>query len=353
MIEPKRLESLTSTGWRAYLLLLTVAVACSEVDVNPISSGQSGAAGASGAAGNGGTSPDVDASGGSGGSGGSEHYGGTSGEGGTGAVEDAGTDGDTPPEPPAPYWVDGGFASGECTGALPRVDAGAGDAGDAGSSAFAPVDDDCDGRPDSCRVAGDCASPALIVHYLFEQSLRDATPYGNDTTDVSDVGYEPGVVGDALVLGASSVATLPRSESLEFVDAVTVELWAQPRALPSGSGRAGLLDDDGRYGLFLNSLGQLRCVAGSATVTGGELTVDHWSHVACVLDASTLTLWQDGHVRAQVTRAGNLTTPGQHPVTIGGNSPSGDRFVGLLDNLRIWREARSPSQLSRAAQTRE
>lgn len=348
MFAPKRLEM--SMGWLHHLLCLTVAVSCSEVDVNPVSSAQGGAAGRSGAAGTGLTPDTPDASLGGGGS--AHPGGGSGGEGGGGGVRDAGPDADTTPEEPAPYWVDGGFATVECNGALAASDAGAVDAGDAGSSEPELADRDCDGLADSCSVDGDCASENLIVQYLFEQSLRDATPYGNDVTSFSDVRYEPGVVGDALVLGPNSVATLPRSASLELSDAVTVELWVQPSAMPPSGGRAGLLDDDGRYGLFLSPLGELRCVAGGATVSGGELTLDAWAHVACVLDASTVTLWQDGLVRAQVPRGGNLTTPGQYPLVIGGNSPSGDRFEGLLDNLRIWREARSPAQLSRAAQTR-
>lgn len=339
-------------GWFCHLLLLTGAVACSEVDLSPVSPAQGGAAGASGAAGSHVTPDDTDASV-SPGAGGTDvpgGAGGSAGRGGVGGVEDAGPD--TTPEPP-PYWVDGGFASVECSGAPPTSDAGAADAGDAGSSPFELADRDCDGHADSCSVEGDCASGNLIVQYLFEQSLLDATPYGNDATDVSNVGYEPGVVGAALVLGPTSAASIPRSESLEFGDAMTIELWVLPRAMPPSSGRAGLLDDDGRYGLFLTPLGELRCVSAGATLTGGELAVNEWAHVACVLDASMLTLWQDGQVRAQAPRGGDLTTPGQNPVVIGGNSPSGDRFEGLLDNLRVWREARTPSQLSRAAQTRD
>lgn len=346
----KRLESLTFLGWLCRLLLVTGAVSCSKVNTDPVPSDQGGAGGSSGAAGNDITPDDNDASVGGGGL---EHPGGGAGGGGAGGeIEDGGPDIDPPPDEPTPYWVDGGFASGECSGALATLDAGAVDAGDAGTLAFELADRDCDGLADSCRVDGDCASGNLIVHYLFEQSLRDATPYGNDAANVSNVSYGPGVVGEALVLGPSSVASLPRSESLAFDEVMTVELWVQPSALPPSGGRAGLLDDDGRYGLFLTALGELRCVSGGTSLTGGQLSVDEWAHVACVLDASTLTLWQDGYVRAQVPRSGNLTTPGPYPLVIGGNSPSGDRFDGLLDNLRIWREARTPSQLSRAAQTR-
>lgn len=328
-------------GWLCHLLLVTVTASCSKVSLDPVSSGQSGAGGESGAA-------DNDASIGLGG-GGSENRGGSGGE----AIEDAGPDVEPPPEEPTPYWVDGGFATAECSGAPPPLDAGAGDAGDAGVPPFELADRDCDGLADSCSVDGDCASQNLIVQYLFEQNVRDATPYANDAIDVSGVSYAGGVGGEALVLGPSSGASLPRSESLAFTDALTLELWVQPSELPPSGGRAGLFDDDGRYGLFITSLGELRCVAGGASLSGGALTVDQWAHVACVLDASTLTLWQDGHMRAQAPRAGNLTAPGQSPPVIGGNAPSGDRFEGLLDNLRIWREARSPSQLSRAAQTRQ
>lgn len=294
MPAPKPLESLRAVRCVCRLLLVTGVAACAEVDLTPVALDQDGP------------------------------------KDGPGAVVGAGdADAGTLPERPQNR-VDGG-----CSGAPPTNDSATSESGDASPGAD-----------------GECASDHLVMHHSFEQSLRDATAYGNDATNVGNVGYEPGVVGDALVLGPDSVADVPRSESLEFGGPLTVELWVRPSALPPGGGRAGLLDDDGRYGLFLTSLGEVLCVGGGASVTGGELAVGTWAHVACVLVDSTLTLWQDGQERGRVENAEALKAPGTHALAIGGNAPTGDRFAGLLDDLRIWREARSASQLGGAAPAR-
>jgi len=38
-------------------------------------------------------------------------------------------------------------------------------------------------------------------------------------------------------------------------------------------------------------------------------------------------------------------------MAIGGNSPSGDSFDGLIDEVRIWRLARTPTEICMTAGT--
>lgn len=267
-------------------------------------------------------------------------------------VEDAGGDaGDTTHVPP-PLRADGGFAAGECSGAFPDSSDAGTDAGDASTTPARIADRDCDGVRDGCIVAGDCASDALVAQYLFEGSLADATPYANDAASVGDVGYEPGTTGSGLS-AIGGVLHVPRAESLEFTGDMTVELWLKPRTLPVPGARAGLLDDEGRHGLFLMGTGELRCVVGSASLSGGAVSAGAWTHVACVRDASHVTLWQDGYIRAQVPSGASMTSPGGGPLVIAGNAPNGDVFDGTIDDLRIWRQARSALDISRSAQTRQ
>jgi hypothetical protein len=58
-------------------------------------------------------------------------------------------------------------------------------------------------------------------------------------------------------------------------------------------------------------------------------------------------LWIDGVARdsAQMDGMSNGTPD---VLEIGGNIPSGDPFVGLMDNLRVWNRARSAQQIRRA-----
>jgi hypothetical protein len=74
-----------------------------------------------------------------------------------------------------------------------------------------------------------------------------------------------------------------------------------------------------------------------------------WASVACTLGGGSLAIWIDGR-RARETAAADLV-PGSQAAEIafGLNSPSGDNFEGLLDNLRIWRTPRTPLQICAAA----
>jgi hypothetical protein len=43
------------------------------------------------------------------------------------------------------------------------------------------------------------------------------------------------------------------------------------------------------------------------------------------------------------------TAGGQGPVAVGSNSPSGDNFVGLIDNVRFWARVRNQTEICQTA----
>lgn len=333
----------TYIGHASALLLFVALAACSK-GAEPGGAG-GGGAGDAGSSGDSGRSGDGGTSGASGAAP-------TGGNGGSASAAGGGGGSGFSPTYPTTDGVDGGFATAECDGPSEGLDASASDAADPGDSGARTRDRDCDGVADTCVVTGDCASDDLRAHYLFEGDVRDASGFGNDGLVIDAVGYAPGAVGSALLLGGAGVVHVPHGEGLVFTETLTVEFWVQPRTIPASGARAGLVDDEGRFGLFLMPNGEVRCVAGLASVSGGEIVTEGWTHVACVLDATTLTLWQRGQFAAGVPRGDDLAPPGSAPISIGGNAPAGDPFDGLIDDLRIWSVARTPAQISRSAQTR-
>jgi hypothetical protein len=254
------------------------------------------------------------------------------------------------------YWGDGGFAAQACL-VGESVDAGLDAASDGdllGTDSLSASDYDCDGVADQCPVSGDCSTSSLVASYLFEESGHDVSVHGNHVGEHNGVTYSPGVIGRGLTVNAGSTVLVPRSESFDFERELTVEVWVKLRSMPPGGGRAGLFDDDGRYGLFVLSSGEVSCVrTGAGACVGGAVAADEWTHVACVYDGRWLRVWQDGLVVAQVEAAVNTALPpGAAALVVGGNAPSGDRLDGTLDGLRIWNVARSPTQISRSVQTR-
>jgi hypothetical protein len=220
---------------------------------------------------------------------------------------------------------------------------------DAAASDAPPIAEPDASTPDAGPPAAplcDPADPALVGCFGFEDATGDASGSALAVSAVN-VGFDQGVSGRAAVFTAASVLRLPETSDLDLA-AVTVEMWVRPDALPVGAARAGLFDNDGQYSVFLFGGATVRCLATSEVEAAGVLSVGTWTHVACVHDGLSVTLYIDGSLRATVP-AGPL---GQmfNGSNIGGNSPDGsDHFVGRIDELRIWSRARTSGELCEAA----
>src|SRR5262245_24295616 len=77
---------------------------------------------------------------------------------------------------------------------------------------------------------GYCEEAGLVACYPFEGNGDDASMNGNDATAL-EVDYDPGHVGQAIVLDGSSRVTVGPSQSLG-IGAFTLEVWVYPSALP-------------------------------------------------------------------------------------------------------------------------
>lgn len=198
--------------------------------------------------------------------------------------------------------------------------------------------------------------PDLVACWRFEATEHPLQPwdeswYGNHGTAVN-VTWVAGHEGQAMSLGASSSVRVPDSASLDVSAQLTVDMWVRADAYPVGSGaRAGLLDNNGQYGLFLLPAGQVRCTIGTTMVQGASVPIGAWTHLACTYDGATLRLYQDGVEGPSASWGGGLSTGGLDGIAIGQNSPSGDPFDGALDTVRVWSTALPAAEICAAAES--
>ncbi len=233
---------------------------------------------------------------------------------------------------------------------------GAGDGGPSDAADPPPVPDahaDADSDATMALRVCDDTDPDLVACYAFEDPkalLDDGSMYGNNgvATGVTSVAGPPGH-GQAIGIGASSVTLVPDSVSLDVTQAVTLEMWVQPRLLPPAAGRAGLLDNNSQYALFLSPNGQVRCAVGSTVSIALELEVDTWAHIACTYEGTVVTMYQDGVLRDTTATTVAINTAGIDGMTVGQNSPSGDLLEGAIDDVRVWRVARTAGDICLAA----
>jgi hypothetical protein len=132
--------------------------------------------------------------------------------------------------------------------------------------------------------------------------------------------------------------------------AVTLEAWVQPEQLPAAGQRAGIIDRDGHYGLFLLPGGDVGCSRNGTMVTvPAGVRPGEWSSIACAASASEIAVWVNGARRGAGPSADGAAGPASSPVSVGSNSPSGDNLQGLIDNVRIWTRVRSEAELCQTA----
>ena len=159
--------------------------------------------------------------------------------------------------------------------------------------------------------------------------------------------------GNALSFdGADDFALIPHSDLLDFAtgSAATFELWLNPTTGPAvfhvfgkRSSCTGDLSDI-NYQLADSLASALHFRTGTCVVENIQIPRDVWSHVAITSDGSTTTLYLNGSLRGRVncSMAGSNTAD----LKIGASSTCGSRFLGAIDEFRVWGVARSASDIA-------
>lgn len=254
-----------------------------------------------------------------------------------GAPAMPGTGGGSPP-PPEPA-ADAAAPAEDGRSGINSID-GAGN----GEVAPPPID----GAPPAsekgvCRGAG-----ALGLCLAFEGSVTDESE-GRLTVSARHVSFVSGPTGMAAQMGSDSALIINGAGGLAG-GAVTLEAWVQPERLPAAGQRAGLVDRDGHYGLFLLPGGDIGCSKNGTMVTApAGIRVGTWASVACTANGSEIAVWVNGVRRGSGPSEGGVGGAQGAPVALGSNSPSGDNFVGLIDNVRIWTRVRTQPEICQTA----
>lgn len=224
----------------------------------------------------------------------------------------------------------GPSADGSIAGFVGRDGAGIGDA--ISSRAFCPNDSD------------------LLACFRFENNLVDDSPAGLVAT-ATGVSYAASPSGLALVVLPGARAQVPDANSLDTTR-LTIEALINPRMLPVAGGRAGIVDYQRQYSLWLQPNGSVACAirGTSDLVLTAAVAPGEWTAIACTVDATRLSMYRNG-VLMIVAPTEALDAPsGPGGLEIGGNVPTTERpnpdaLDGAIDNLRIWRRVRTAREI--------
>jgi hypothetical protein len=145
--------------------------------------------------------------------------------------------------------------------------------------------------------------------------------------------------------GSTGGVSVPASASLGLSSAMTLMAWIEPTASQSGWRTIMQRQSDAYFLNASNESGPLR-PAGGGTIGGGitwvtgttASPVNAWTHVALTYDGAALRLYVNGTQVATRTVSGAIQAS-TNPLWIGGNSPYGEYFQGLIDEARVYNRA--------------
>jgi hypothetical protein len=216
------------------------------------------------------------------------------------------------------------------------------------------VDARIDATPDAAPVVSvlcDASNAALRACFAFTGGTVTNGAGTSLSISSQNVGATAGPVGGAIALTATSVIHIAESAALELPGPYTFEAFVRLGAAPSAAGRAGIYDENGEWGIFINDQRQVYCTNGP--VVGPALVLNTWTHVACVYDRQHVILYVGGQLVAMTPMTGDLVLTTADGGNLGqdcrAGGTSGDPMTGALDEVRIWASARSASQIAAAA----
>ena len=197
----------------------------------------------------------------------------------------------------------------------------------------------------------------LVAGFGFDETsgatADDSSGTGNNGTISGATRTANGRIGAALDFdGVDDQVNVPDANSLDLTNGMTLSAWVNPRAL-NGAWRTVIFKEgtgDLVYGLYgqdntpvpagsMNANGGIRSLRGTSQVPLGT-----WTHLAYSYDGAAERLFVDGQQVASVARGGAIaTSTGQ--LRIGGNSLWGERFSGLIDEVRVYQRALSQAEV--------
>ena len=202
------------------------------------------------------------------------------------------------------------------------------------------------------QVVSSGASHA-VASYGFEE------PLGNTAIDES--GAHDGDIAGATRSGAGrfgralsfdgqdDIVTVPDDSALRLTTGMTLEAWVKPTAATAWRSVIFKESNAGAaYGLYANSDADRPAVflGGQTGVSGPSvLEGNRWTHLAATFDGATLRLFVNGTAAGSLAVDGELT-PGSGPLSFGANHVWGERFRGLIDEVRVYNRALSQAEVT-------
>jgi fibronectin type 3 domain-containing protein len=208
------------------------------------------------------------------------------------------------------------------------------------------------------------ASTGLVASYPFSEgtgtTTADRSGNANHGTITGASWTAQGKFGNALSFnGTSNFVSIPDAATLDLSIAGTVEAWVRMSSasrwnsvMAKGNSNSNPAHN---YALEITDTNRVLCILGNGSsslvvTSASALSNNTFYHLACTWDGATVSLYINGALSASSdqTISPNGNTSPLYIGQFGGNS---DRFAGIIDEVRIYNRALSPTEIQQDSTT--
>jgi hypothetical protein len=197
-------------------------------------------------------------------------------------------------------------------------------------------------------------SSGLVAAYAFDEGAgttsADASGNGYTATLVGGPSWVAGQFGSALSFnGTSSYAATGLTTNLPNW---TISAWVRSPAAPTSGPASGPIHREANYQINWNHTSAAFQGAAGVEVSGswypasfGALAANTWYYVAASYDGETLKTYTNGVLVTSNTAPSGAPNAEPTALTIGRHSALNQFFQGIVDNVRIYNRALSPTEI--------
>ncbi len=193
----------------------------------------------------------------------------------------------------------------------------------------------------------------LVASYNFDEVagniVLDNSTFGNDGILSGATRTFEGKYNEALIFnGISDIMTVDDSDSLDLASGMTLEAWVYPTLVPKGWRTiiAKESADDLSYSLYAGSKPGNKPAqqVNEQTLQGTQLPINTWTFLAATYDGSMQRLYING-VEVASRNQNGLINISDNNLYFGGNFLYGEYFAGMIDEVRIYNNPLTQSEI--------
>ena len=196
-----------------------------------------------------------------------------------------------------------------------------------------------------------CAPVSGTVSWWHADGDYDDAVGNNDGASAGAVSFVAGINDEGFGLNATagSFVDVPNDASLQLTSAITLDAWVSSPA-PSGRviDKVTAFSTDG-YLLDVVDTRLRLYVGGDSVMSSATLPANTFTHVAGVYSGTTLAVYVNGVLSAEIPTAIAAIPVNPRTLRIGADSSGGSLFNGVIDEPRVHSRALSATEIAELA----